>query len=137
MRPTDFDITDAVEDDEVVMIWVTTQGRTICISIPHGAIENRKLLYGLAEVTIRQRKAELPTEEVRDLVPDADEEALRGIVAEHFDRFEEAGVDWKEQNPPQAEALRAIGRRDRADLKGRRPLPERAPQIQQPARRRT
>lgn len=139
-RPTMIEILEAYETDVGHFeCWAMVAGHELHFVFEPGAIANRKLIYGLAEL-VEQEDGSL---ELVDLIADADDRAIRHLFEEHLDRFEDASHDWREQTAPEraSRAGHAMGHRRnytrrRAMEKAVNGLAARGPEQRPPAVRR-
>ena len=155
-RPKKIDIVEAHENESGALeIWADLDGKVLHFLVPNveRAISHRKLVYGLAHTRrhVDFDNRQIVKEEVVDDVDDADERAIRHLLEEHLDRFEDPAAqweddmldedgnyDWHRQTPPDLAVEKVNRRRDklvkaRSDLKGKRLVPgTKAPKQQEP-----
>lgn len=147
-RPARVQVLEAYEHDDGLYLWVDVDGAEVCILVPPGAITDRKLAYGYAQLveetsvftepsgrTVESVSAERP----EDLSSDADDLALRAILAEHLDRFEATNYDLAASNPPLRpndlpEFRRARHHERSHDVPARAPSPNRLAPRREPRR---
>lgn len=138
-RPARITILASYDDEHGQMhLWAEVGGKEVAFLFGRGAIPNRKVIYGLAhvEVDVGPDGRSVGDPEVVDSVPDADEQAVRTLLAEHLDRWEHHDHDWRTQRPPdRGRDVQPTWVR-RTEFEGTHDVPSRAPEPRRPEVRR-
>lgn len=124
-RPTRVQVIEAHDHEDGLYLWVDADGTELCFLVPREAIPDRKFKYGYSRrIEVTNEQGGLESERFEDLTSDADDLALRAILAEHFDRFEETGHDFHTQAaPPRFQS----GTQRRRDMEKPVDVPSRTP----------
>lgn len=98
-KPVSYDIVYAERNEHTKMldVWVEADGVVLAFGFPFRAFRDRRLIYGHAHIEQDVDADDNPVGEPR-YVKDGSvstDDILDILIAEHFDRFESKGEDWR------------------------------------------